>query len=833
MKRNLRRSYGMIAFMLVALGITLWPQQTSALRAVVMLADNNQAFSTGRFFRTGLVLSTTTSATTGGVRLIPVKVQDTWPGTNSLPQYLSSHTSATYEDHIFVVGGYTYENQLDKTKIIKSGNFYATRMLDPRTGALEDWNLQPALPALPVAVSDPSSLVVTINNTPYLIVLGGWLSSSSQLDDVTTSQIFYYPLRFDANKRLVVASWGSMPVAQQLPYEPYFGAAVGSDRGGGARGISVVTANVNGTPYLYLFGGNNRVWSTSSNYQDSYSSQIWRTQIRLQGNTLALGPANCQNMAECWTNVGDITDQQTNTAVRLAGAATVAAVNPATGSTGVYLTGGTLCTLKCDGEAGTADTQSETRVFAAQISTDGTFSWLRQGGMSLSRDSHDAVQHKGQIVIAAGRTAAGQPTTTLARGYIEPDTMDLYEPEPNAPNFNLEQGAMQAQPRMNHTMEVLDAGEHGAWAYIIGGQVQIASNNTARASNDVLMGNLYTPPKDSSDYVSDGKYYTKIFDFGSDATYFNLNWKTQMAADQTIQMFYRVGPSALALSNQPWLGGFASTNGQNGVALPDGTKGPYIQFMAVLKRSATGLAVSPILASISVDVDRKGFPNVRVADTGGFSITPNPLTRGIPIKPSLTLANTAFNADNPALPADYAAPGVGTFFVDLYAFPIPEGGPNPPAPVFGVTESAAYAQIKKPYLGIDALYGVESANWRPNSCIDETKPFTADCPVPSVDWRSVFSRQGKYAVYVMVDSLDPASYNAGTDFERQFGNLQESDASNTLGETDNLFGPYTVDVPIQRPTVYVPLTTNQTPKTATTQELPVRKPRVHSDAASR
>ena len=97
----------------------------------------------------------------------------------------------------------------------------------------------------------------------------------------------------------------------------------------------------------------------------------------------------------------------------------------------------------------------------------------------------------------------------------------------------------------------------------------------------------------------------------------------------------------------------------------------------------------------------------------------------------------------------------------------------------------------------------------------------------------MFNQQGAYAVYIMIDSLDPVSYSMGTDFERKFGNLQESDASNTLGETDNLFGPYMVEVPTELPKVYLPLVTNQTTTSLTMQEVQVRKPRVHLDAAGR
>lgn len=828
MKRNVRRSLSFAGLLVaVALGIGLWPRSTSAVRATVSLADTNQSFGAGRFVRTGLAAATA-QLNGGGVQLVPVNIDDVWPRDQDLPIPLSAQTSVGYHDRLFVVGGYTTDAS---NNVLKSKKFYSTRLSNPDTGVLEPWNNQPTLPDLPIAVTDAASLVVEVNEQPFLMVLGG-LKSFGTLDDVTTSRIFYYPIRTDGSQHLInTATWTEIPDVQRLPYETFLSEDPVDTRGGGARGLSAIAVSVQGTSYIYIFGGNNRVF-TGNKYIDRYDSGVWRTPVRLVNNQLQLGPVGCASMAECWEHVGDITNTADSHMIPLANAASALSYDPITNSTALYLVGGIRCTnttttaTSCQGDSTPPDTTPDSNAYIAKISSTGGLSWLETGNLSEPRNAHDAVQSKGRIIVAAGR-ASGDPTTTLATGFVE-DDLTLYRSAPSAPNFDLSQGALQgAQPRMNHSMEVISAGTH-EWAYMIGGKVKTSARITD-ASVDVLLGDMDKEPTPSDSFVVDGKYYSKVYDFGQDAEYFTLYWKAVLATGQYIQMQYRVGNDPQNLSPlSPSTGspvGAPSVNGMNSLSFPANTKYRYIQFVATLGRQpGSSPTLSPVLDSVSLDVNRKGFPNARVNGASGFSISPATINFNSTIAANLSLTNQAFDSLNPALPADWDAPG--TFFVDLYAFYWADNTSVPTPPIFGQTNSQAYVEVNKANMGVNATYNVAPSAWRPSSC---NVP-----PCQPVNWSSIFNQQGKYAVYVMVDSLDPASYNAGSQQEKDFGNLKEADAANTIGETDNIFGPFTVTVLSARRTLYLPtvLQNGAAPATAPSA-LPPARPRVHTLDGSR
>lgn len=839
MKSKLRRPLALTALLVaISMSIGLWPQPTSAVQATVVLSDNNESFGGGRFFRTGLAAANS-ALNGGGVQLVPVKVDDTWPGGQRLPQQLSSHTSATYGDRLFVVGG----NTVNGTQVTKSRKFFATRLADPATGELQPWTSQPALPDLPLALSDMASVVIEVDGQAFLVVMGG-IQSLGTLDDVTTSRIFYYPLRADANGYIAVdgTGWREVPLAQGLPHDTFLNEDFGDDRGAGARGVSAVTVKVGSTPYIYIFGGNNRVFNGNT-YIDRYESKVWKAPVSRSGDTLNIGVSGCGN-TPCWTVAGNISATGPGGGpIALAGAATVTADDPATGSTGVYLIGGTRCTVNCEGDTGGPSFGPDSNAYIARISADGSLTWLETGNMSDTRDSHDAVQSKGRIVVAAGRSG-GDPTTTLAQGFIE-DSMQLYRSAPAAPNFDLSQGALQgAQARMNHTMETLRGGTRD-WAYIIGGRVKVDAKITD-ASDDVLIGDLDRPPTNSDSFVVNGKYYSKTFDFG-DAQYLTLSWKTLLAAGETIRIQYRVADDVATLNNLPWLGddtpdnledapGYVSVNGNNTRTLPAGTKGRYIQYLATIERSSGAPTTSPVLDAVSAFIDRTGFPNATGA-SNAFSITPSTIFFGSTITPNLTITNQGFRETNgnviPALPADWDAPG--TFFVDLYAIYVPEGAPQPPKPVFGQTDSQAYVEISKAYLSVGANYIVQSGAWRPTSCSDPSKYPGPECPSRTVNWNSIFNTQGTYQVYVMLDSLDPQSYNSAPAEQQNFGNLKEADVKGSMGESDNILGPFTLTVAEQKPKYYLPYAGVNAPMgvAAQSQSVFVRQPRVHTIDPSR
>lgn len=807
MKRHARRRLALTGWLIiVALCLGLWPQPSAAIRALVKLADDNATWSNGRFFRTGLALSTV-----GGVQLVPVKVQTQYQRTQDLPRDLSAHTSLTYRDRLFVIGGNTPYVE-SPSNLVKSEGVFATKLSDPQSGALQPWS---TLPNLIEPIADAPAVVVEVGSRSFLVVLGGSrgrtaanFNEGGDLDQVTTDKIRYYQLVEDNAGNLTTQTWKT--AASRLPYEPNYDLCdptppnICDAIGSGARGMAAVAVNVGGAPYIYLFGGRSRVFD-GAQYVDRFFGTVFKAPVTFDGTNLVLGA--WQELPESQ----DIQYQRQDLAwqtVDLAGAATVTFTDPLDNSVGVYLVGG----------ANDATTYDANAYVARIDTTTGAVTWLPNGNMSGTRTSHAAVQSDGTITVSGGRTNNNIPTTSLAQGYIDDEPpLTLYRNplNPDAANFDLSQGAL-LEARMLHRMEALPAGQYGDWAYIIGGQVLQSGGTVTPADRRVLVGNLDTPPVDGDTFVSDGKYYSKIFDFGDNtAEYFGFKWNAIIGANQNISLAYRVGNNAQDLGPLTTIPG-GSQNGDNTYMFPASLSGRYIQFVATL--TSTGGAGSPTLSAISVDINRTGFPNARSASAPNTpKITPDPIALSSNIVPVVMITNQAFDVNNPALAANWDAPG--TFFVDMYVVP---PGTTPTPPVFGQTESVAYVEVNKAFLDAGKDYSIPAGNWRP-----------ADCNAPpcsAVNWRGVFNRAGTYNIYIMVDSLDPASYNAapaGSE-QRLFGNLKESDVTNTLGETDNIFGPFTVTVSNAPDNLFLPIVTSRVSSAVTPLRTKERLPRVHT-----
>lgn len=819
MKRSPRRPLAFSGCLLVlALCLSLWPQPSAAVRLKVPLANDNMSFGGGRFFRTGLTMDQPVGP--GGIQLVTVKQQQSWLGTEALPRHLSSHTSAVYGDRIFVVGGKTYESASSST-VTKSGQFFATRIADLATGRLRPWTEQPALPPLPAGaeVSDAASVVVTVGGQPYLFVLGGQIKVPTTLDDVTTSRIFYYPITPDANGNLVVYSaWREITTqSQRLPHQPFFGENPGAlNRGGGARGMGIATTTISGTPYIYVFGGLNRVYSaTAGGYRDTYVSDVWRTSLSGADQSLTLS----------W-GTGPVAQVGGSTGVFLEGAAAVTFQHPDTSvkDLGVYLIGGTRCISTCDS---TPQTQQEQKAYVAHIKPDGAIDWLPEGSMSAGRSAHDAIQANGQIVLVAGREN-DSPSLTGAQGFVgadlgnQPrtvaDDIALYRDpvDPTQPNFELSTGFLgDARARMNHSMETLSGRFYGQYVYMIGGQVQLSAGEISAASNEVWVGNLKTPPVATDNFVPDGKYYSKVYDFGSDAEYFNLYWTTLFKRDannviipgQKIEMQYRTSTDGQTFG--PLSSAAVSNDGQNSIAVPSGTSARYIQFVATLYRSGTDVQGAPILDKVELEVNRAGFPNLRFDSQAPVEI--GSITLATTISPRVKITNQPFSSTVPALDANWDAEG--SFFVIMYKLGPGQSIPRPDWPTFG-DAGIAFAEVGRSSLPAGSQFTIPPTTWR-RWCT--TPPF---CPfADNAYWHSQFAEVGEHKVYLMVDTNDNPD---------GWGDVKESEDAGG-GESDNVTGPHSVTVLESLKKIFAPFVVKPGTTTSAAAEEPgVRKPWPHT-----
>ncbi len=756
MKQSSRRPLALTCWLiLIALALVAWPKSGNAARASVRLADSNQQWSNGRFFRTGLAASEV-----GGVQLVPMKVLTSWATTRSLPYGLSQHSTVTYRNHMFVVGGNTVIN----SAVVKSNAFFASSLDTQNPGHLEPWIGQTGapgaatLPALPINLSDTATVITEVEGNAYLFVLGGQRGEGN-VDDVTTANIYSYQILEDANGNLVNHSWQLS--SRRLPHEPDFDLA-GGGRGSGARNLSAAAVTISGEPYIYIFGGLSRT-AIGGTYDEAYFSEVYRTRV-MPGATPSAPPT-----LGAWEDVGDIRGLYNGTVqdVPLSGAATVTFTDPIDNTTAVYLIGGA-----------NSGTEIDANAYIAKINGNDpnvNLQWLDNGNMSETRVGHDAVHAKGSITVGAGSLNGKLPSTSLARGFIM-DDLELYRPDEDAANFELIQGPF-FQARMFHTMETLRDERTGKdYAYMIGGKVQINPNTLDEANPQVLFGDLDEQPLETDDFVSDGKYYSKVFDFGDGAEYYNLTWTTIITEGQDIDMQYRVGSDPqnlgipITIPITPQVGKNTYTYSFN----PPGTA-RYFQFVAALKGSPTNRRSSPILDAVSLEVKRVGFPNVRVAE-GGARFEPSTIdTTTTTITPIVPLINKGFDSTHPALDADWDAPG--TFFVDIYVTP----GESAPRPQLGQV-GVAWTEVNKARMqaGMEDPFVIPSTSWRPASCMANCAPM---------NWRSVFNNEGVYTIYVMVDSTDRTDYPWS-----DFGNVAESESKDTFGESDNVFGPFTVNV---------------------------------------
>ncbi|WP_152541229.1 hypothetical protein [Kallotenue papyrolyticum] len=784
----------MIVGMLLCVLAGFWPQSGRAARATVVLADANRAWSAGRFFRTGLALDSPNGP--GGVLLVPTSIQPRFKTTLPLPVPLSSHASATYGNRIFVVGGDTLING----QLVKSARVFSARLLPERAeGDLEPWE---ELPPLPVAVADPALVIAEVGGQPFLIVLGGLLGRTSpnlgELQTVSTKRIFFYPLTMDEQGRLgAQAQWAEagrvLPHAPDYDLPEFEGTGL---RGSGAYDLMAAVVPIAGQPYLYIFGGHNRTFNGSA-YQDAIASTIYRAPLARNGSALQIG-------AWDWSDDSQHILSETNDPLPLAGAVAVSYSDPLLNKTAVYLTGGYNAVV------GDQPTR-ETHVYVAVI--DGAnpatpLSWHPPGSMSAPRDSHGAIQFNGIVVLGAGRDQNGDATTTMAAGYLEADLSLYRDPNnPNAPNFEVLVGGI-AEARALHTMATLNNREHGSFGYIIGGE-KASGSSIIQATPDVLVVDLDQPPQPGDSVVSEGTYTTPVYDFGQNAKYYSLNWKAIVSANynaQTnpIQLAYRVGNDPLNLP-APVPIPVRTVNGVNTFTFNPNLEGRYIQFVATLK--ADTAAQSPILDQLSLELEREGFPNLKIINAGmQVNNTGNP--RFIP---NVTIGNKPYtkvvNGQTitvPALPANWD--GEGTLYVDMYITRDNGTGTQPNPPTLGQA-GTVYAKVDKASLPVNAEYTIPVTSsphpytWRPASC--------AQAPCPLVDWNSIFSQPGRYHVWVMVDSIDQDTINAEQDATlRQqlasFGRVVEAQTGGTDGETDNTFY-FSVDVTQVAPRVLLPL----------------------------
>ncbi|MDP9309431.1 MAG: hypothetical protein M3R24_00795 [Chloroflexota bacterium] len=828
MKRTVRHPFVLttwLVLVVVALGANLQPKPASAAVAWVTLAATNQDWSYGRFFRTGLAAS----ASGGGVQLIPAKVHSQYePKANPLPIPLSGHASVTYRDRIFVVGGNTRSGTTSSLRY-RSAQFFSARLADQATGTLTAWQTLPPLPEETTnpqnlnppprfAVSDAAAVVVEVAGKPYLFVLGGYLGrdrpdSNLAQDTVTTSRIFYFPLVFTAEGNVDASQvWREIDNNGRLPflrddinYENISPPIEGS-AGAGARDLGAVSVVVNNQPWIYTFGGNSRTVVVGTS-RERYSSRVNRAKV-LPGANGTLTLEWQDDFANADYKIRGVDVQE----AFLADAATVKSVDPNTGNTGVYVIGGKRCATNCHGENNTDEPAytDDANAYVVRINgATGSLMWLTSGDMSAGRYGHAAFETEGQINISGGRVrTSADALPTFAEGYVNYPELDLYQ-EDSAASFIHENGPLGEDGRVYHTMETLDGGMYGDWAYILGGAVGAAGNQLP-VSSDVLVGNIDTPPLTFDRYVASGNYYSKTFDYGANARFFRFRWTAVDEAGSPIQMLYRYSLADGSMTDYmpiPASTPVADSAGRLTYTyqFPNVISSRYFQFMAKLARPA--LQSSPRLQVSQLEVERAGYPSIKVAP-GGASMMPREITRTGSIAPVVPLVNTAYQKSTgeivPALPANWD--GEGSFFLVLYL-----QGPNQPrppfgAPVIGTVEPVAYAMVQKaslPVMSPGQQFLVPPTTWY--SYADGSAADTAF-------WRGLFRNVGEYTLHLVVDATDDARFPRGL--------VHEALEPGVDGESDNV-SSFTVTVvdPLKR--TYVPLAHGSSSSTVKSAQVPV------------
>ena len=803
MVRIRRRKASALVLLLALVTVFLLPSSSRALNQEVTLATTNEDWNRGAFLRTGL-----TSNEVGGVQILPGGVVEPFQAAyNRLPLPLVGHASVSYRDHLFVIGGATPDT-VNPSAVVKGDFFFAARLQDATTGQLGSWtrydnNLSFPGRTLPRKLTNPAAVVVTVGSRTFLYVLGGEeqpLAIGGD-DEVTSKAIYRSELTTDASGNITPGPWQAD--ASSLPQLPSFENvcfAFSCEFGGGVSKSAVLVHAVVGTPYIYMFGGLNRTHRDGI-LSERYVEEVWRAPVGGDGSIGQWvhfeGPGEQDDITRITTNTSGTVVTQT---VRLAGAAASTFIHPETGAEAAYISFGRAQ------DPVTGETYLTEFAHVATFRADGRLSWQESGTMLYPLEGHDVVQSNGALFLAGGSSNASspEPRASMAFAPIEDDGTLYQPPDPRFTTFQTFEGAL-LDARVFHTMETIPTAANGTWFYVMAGRRQTTSGGQTRlevASDEILIGQVgqdESVVQNVNSFQPIGAYYSQVFEYDLNTAYEQISWDARsVGISQTLTLGYRSGDEPNNLGSFKTIQQ-TSINGANTFVWPaaERPEGKYFQFMATLETGDR--TQSPVLDNVRLLVNRPGFPNLRVESA---RFTPAPIHWNSTILPEVTIANRAYPG-YPALDANVIQKGF--FYADIYV--IPPGGEDA-RPVMGDI-GAALTLVNKDLLPAEGSpYAIPPSSWR--------RPWCPESTCPEVDWREVFDQQGTYTVYVMVDSTDRENGQPRS----PMGEVPENNTNTPglLGESDNVFGPFSVEVADVEPTPTPTDTPTGAPdSTATTQ----------------
>lgn len=818
--RRIATAGRVVALLLIVslLGSLLPAPPARAIEVQRVIDDTLDDFSQGTFQRTALIDPGTIETDNlelidGTVQLAQIGTIDELETAFRLPEQLLRFGAAAIGNRIYIAGGQrptadsqSTEFSADVWSAAVNLNRGAQGQLPSGTSLLQTeetnnqgWRSEGTLPAvigqelLPISRTHSFGIAAVDNESgnDYLYLIGGeessdGLGSNSQSSRAVRIAVVADDADAAAGTGGRITRWitsddeGS--TAMRLPHT-------------GSLGViapAVTTLTVNGTTYLYVFGGLNFI--EGSNVGIRAVGDVYYARVGSDGRLYRAGTSGTNNDDVGWTQLAAIpgTEAQGRGLFEAAIMKSTSVLTPTDQS--IFLLGGRQ----------EYDTEEQpppvAPILQANVNpTDGTIEWVGSGGnLPVPLRGHTAAEYRGSIFVAGGSQTNNEPTQNVLVSYLEDDlSIHVFRTTPDDPGQNFlptdPDNPTIAEPRSFHQSLTIES-FGSAIFYVLGGvgdpNDTIQSDNPAARtvfSQRIISDTLQNPV-----FINRGWYVSRPVDVELGAPkIIGITWNTEMpesrSADVDLRVQYRT--STRECENADWnenswqtLDGlpgsdFFSNTGGNSQSFDETEQAIARCFQYRGEFTGTNTE-SPQLLSLSINVSSDTGPDLFIesldydVQTGQLSVNVRNEYRN---DPSLT---EDADADAPTATDKRDRPIYLDTFIIGSSYNSTWFTPTLPlsSTVFTGTDatliSQAYTTINLDDSGVKArrTFAVPSTSWRRQ---------TDNQPIANFD---DFFDQGTYQICVAVDSyVEPRFWDNNE--RRQFANVTEAlngaEANNT------------------------------------------------------
>ncbi len=821
--RHLAAAGRLLALLLIAslLGSTLPAQPVRAIEVQRTVDDTLADFSQGNFQRTALVDPGTIETTDlnkidGTVQLAQIGTIDELETAFRLPERLRSFGAAAIGNRIYLAGG--LRPTADGQSVAFSADVWSaavnlnpgpqgqvpngTTLLQTDETNQFGWRSEGTLPAvvgrqgIPISRTHSFGIAAVDNPTgnDYLYLIGGEESSDGLGNDSRSSRaVRIGVVADDANAttgkggRITrwITSGDEGNTNMRLP-------------SGGTLGVispAVTTFTVNGTTYLYVFGGLGFTEGSSAGIRAL--GEVYYARIGSDGRLYKPGTSGTNDADLGWTALDRIpgTDDDGQGLFEAAIMKSTSILTPTDQS--VYLLGGR--------QRFTSETDPPpvAPILQARINpVNGTIAWIAggsgQGGnLPIPLRAHAAVEYRGSLFVAGGEQAANQPTQNILASYLEDDQrIHLFKSGPSDPGTNFLVPAVEnptfAEPRGFHQSLTIES-FGSAIVYVLGGvgnpNDQIASDNPA--ANTVFSQRIISDTLQNPKFINRGWYISRPVDIALGAPkIIGITWNAavpRLGTNTDLRIQYRT--STKPCNSADWTedswqtidgspgSEFFSNNGSNSVSFNDEEQ-DFARCFQYRGEFSGSDDLSPQLLNLSINIFSESSPDLFIenlsynAQTGQLSVLIRNSYRTNPTLTEDADADAPTDEEVKARPVFLDAFIIGSSYNSEWITPTLPLSSTVFTGTSTILRSQAYTSINldDPGLRSGEAFNVPTSSWRSQATNEAVGNF------------DTFFDQGTYQICVAVDSyVTPTVYNNNAE-RRQFANATETLAG---AETNN------------------------------------------------